>query len=89
MYETHSVHGWSYFKVDTHGYDVSPTGPNGNKWPAVGVKVSFTAIIGAQLNFALTLTAGSDLVKAGFRAGANYYYTKTIRGDYVIKSMAW
>lgn len=89
LYTTQYVEGWSYFRVGSFGGSVNPTGPTGNAWPTVGVKVSYTATVTVTLNASINATYKASLINGGFSVGGSYHYTKRLTADYTIKSMNW
>ena len=88
MYYNMYVIGDSAYQVVSEGIDVSPTGPGGNNWPAVGARVSFTGIVGISVNDTASITVG-ELINIGFSETTTNHYTKRIYGDYTIKSTNW
>ncbi len=89
LYDINFVEGWSYFSVGTFGRSITPTGPGGNEWPAVGVAVSYSVIVTATLNVDINAQFQNTLLAAGFSLGSSYHYSKRMTGSYIIKSINW
>lgn len=79
------VDGWSYFRRESYEADVYPSYPTRGVWPTLAVEVSYSAVVGAQLDLSMNVEFGSQLIRAGFTVGSSYYYSKRIYADYTIR----